>query len=385
MRLADLLMPCERAEEVKPDKSYRLLGVRLEGNGAFHRETKMGSQTSAKRLNRVRTGDIIYSRLFAWRGAFGIITPELDSAFVSDEFPTFRCDERRLLSAFLLRWLSLPSTIAKVEEDCTGSTPLTRNRFKEQFFLSLEIPLPSLDEQKRIVERLDSINSRVEKVATLRTEADTLSDRVPTLMAHRRDMSAEQKVAEGWRHLTLADCMEEKRDLVRVDVLQEYRNVGMYSFARGLFHKPPIIGSQTTAPTLTRIHAGQFIYSRLFAFEGAYGWVTPDHDGAFVSNEYPTFDCKPTVARAEFLAAYFRLPEVWRTVAHGSKGLGDRRQRVQPAKILEHALWVPPIKLQDRLAAIEGQNASRRGSAVQVLKKLDALVGTVLSREMAAT
>ena len=32
--------------------------------------------------------------------------------------------------------------MAEVERCCTGSTPQSRNRFKEEFFLGLEIPLP---------------------------------------------------------------------------------------------------------------------------------------------------------------------------------------------------------------------------------------------------
>ena len=45
--------------------------------------------------------------------------------------------------------------------------------------------------------------------------------------------------------------------------------------------------------SLRRVKEGQFIYSRLFAFEGAYGMVTKEFDGAFVSQEYPTFKCDP--------------------------------------------------------------------------------------------
>jgi type I restriction enzyme S subunit len=54
---------------------------------------------------------------------------------------------------------------------------------------------------------------------------------------------------------------------------ETYPNFGIYSFGRGLFRKSPIKGISTSAPTLFRVHAGDFIYSRLFAFEGAYGIV----------------------------------------------------------------------------------------------------------------
>ena len=68
-------------------------------------------------------------------------------------------------------------------------------------------------------------------------------------------------------------------------------NFGLYSYARCLFVKTPISGMATSAARVRRVRTGQFIYSTLFAWEGAFGLVTPEFDGWFVSNEYPTFTC----------------------------------------------------------------------------------------------
>ena len=164
VKLGELLEQIDRMERVDPDASYQLLGVRLEGNGPFIRETVAGTETSAARLNQVRAGDFIYSRLFAWRGAFGLITEAMDGCFVSNEFPIFRADQRRLELGYLARWFQLPSVWRKVEENCTGSTPTTRNRFKEQFFFDLEIPLPPLTEQQALVARLDALAEKTRQV-----------------------------------------------------------------------------------------------------------------------------------------------------------------------------------------------------------------------------
>ena len=89
VKLGDLLARAAREEAVDPSEEYRLLGIRLEGQGPFLRETVMGTQTSATKLFRVAKGDFIYSRLFACRGAFGVISEALDGCYVSSEFPTF--------------------------------------------------------------------------------------------------------------------------------------------------------------------------------------------------------------------------------------------------------------------------------------------------------
>jgi hypothetical protein len=89
-----VLRRVEREEAVDASKEYRLLGIRLDGPGPFLRETVMGKQTSATKLYCVAKGDFIHSRLFAYRGAFGVITkrtfdtsPRILSPFEAERKP----------------------------------------------------------------------------------------------------------------------------------------------------------------------------------------------------------------------------------------------------------------------------------------------------------
>ncbi len=169
--LGEVLKQVSRSERVDPTKTYRLLGIRLDGQGPFLRETKLGSQSSAAQLYQVQKNDFIYSRLFAWRGAFGVISSSLDGCYVSNEFPTFKPHSDRLDVEFLRLWFQLPTSLSVVEADCTGSTPLTRNRFKESFFLNLKIPLPPLAKQQRIVARIEELAAKIEEARGLRRQA----------------------------------------------------------------------------------------------------------------------------------------------------------------------------------------------------------------------
>jgi len=175
-KLSEILQPVLRPERVDPTKELRLLGIRLDGAGPFHRETIQGSQSAATTLYQVKSGDFIYSRLFACRGAFGIIDSNLDGCYVSGEFPTFVPINDRVDINFLRLWFRLPMTIRKVESDCTGSTPLTRNRFKENFFLNLEIFLPPLAEQHRIVAKINELAAKAEEALTLRQQTTENTD-----------------------------------------------------------------------------------------------------------------------------------------------------------------------------------------------------------------
>ena len=81
--------------------------------------------------------------------------------------------------------------------------------------------------------------------------------------------------------------------------------------------------------------------------------------------------------RAEFLAAYFKPLHVWKIVTEGSKGLGDRRQRVQPAQILSHELLLPPIEWQNRIAEIRAEVDEMKRLQAETAAELDALLHSI--------
>lgn len=131
----------------------------------------------------------------------------------------------------------------------------------------------------------------------------------------------------------------------------EYPIAGIYGFGRGMIQRAAVTGREMAATQLFRIRAGQFVYSRLKSFEGAYAIVSPEVDGYFVSNEFPTFDLHHEQLEPGFLGWYFRQDRVWRQLASGGKGIGARRERLHPKRLLDHAIPLPPIEQQRRIIA----------------------------------
>jgi type I restriction enzyme, S subunit len=167
-------------------------------------------------------------------------------------------------------------------------------------------------------------------------------------------------------------------DVVEVDSTASYPNLGIYSYGRGTFTKPPIDGSTTSAAQLYRVRSGQFIYSRLFAFEGAYAFVEPSQDGYYVSNEFPIFDLNAERILPEFLFAYLKSPAVWTQLAEQSIGLGNRRQRIHPEVILGHRIHIPPPDYQRHVSAVFRKVINSGTSNNDV--ELNALLPSLLDR-----
>lgn len=248
---------------------------------------------------------------------------------------------------------------------------------KERDIEAVEIEIPSLSEQLRIVSRIEELTKKVEEARHLRKEISDQQGRLLSAMAHRADLSTEEKIRQGWQPAKLGDVLREYSDARPVLADEHYPNFGIYSFGRGLFVKPPISGLESSATRLFRAKAGLFIYSRLFAFEGAYGVVDERYDGYYVSNEYPMFACDEERILADFLVSYLLPTSVWRQIAEGSVGLGDRRQRVQPEQLLQRAILLPPISWQRKIRDV------RRN--LQNVAPTQAAVGTELEAIMPAT
>lgn len=118
-----------------------------------------------------------------------------------------------------------------------------------------------------------------------------------------------------------------------------------------MIQRAAVAGREIAAAQLFRIRAGQFIYSRLKSFEGAYAIVSSEVDGYFVSNEFPTFDLQYEQLEPGFLGWYFRQDRVWQQLASDGKGIGARRERLHPRRLLDHAIPLPPIEQQRRIMA----------------------------------
>jgi type I restriction enzyme S subunit len=377
--LGNLLRLERRRVTVRPDEQYQEIGIYCFGRGIFHKTPRTGFEVGDKDLFLMKEGDFILQVTFAWEGAIAIVSAAEDGMYGSTRYPTFRVDESRSVPQFLLNYFKTEEGLQQLVKICPGSAG--RNRVLSiKRIPEVLVPLPPLAEQRRLVARIEELSAQIHKASTLRQQAADEAEALLVAMAHRADLDSNTKERAGWKRTRLSEVVQLVDDLHKVHPESSYPNLGIYSFGRGLFHKPPIEGLATSAKVLRRVKAGQFIYSRLFAFEGAYGRVTSDFDGVFVSQEYPTFDCSPQKVRAEFLAAYFKPAHVWKTVAAGSKGLGDRRQRVQPEQVLAHELWLPPVAWQDRLVEVQAEVDALKHLQAETAAELDALLPSVLDR-----
>jgi len=166
--LAEVLKPISRPESVDPEKTYRILGAHWYAGGLYVKDTLSGSEIRADKVFRVEKGDFVYNRLFAWKGSFAVATETNARCYVSNEFPCFEIIKERAAARFLWRYFSRVSAWEEALGLSTGGTPTSRNRLKEEKFLAMEIPLPPLPEQRRIVARIEELATKINEARDFR-------------------------------------------------------------------------------------------------------------------------------------------------------------------------------------------------------------------------
>jgi type I restriction enzyme S subunit len=171
VRFGEFLKPNKRPYLLGETEDADLVGMQLYGQGPFHRERKPALQIKKKSHFVIKANDVIYNKLFAWKGTFGIVPPVLDGMFVSDKFPTYEADLSRIDLRYLRWYFQHPPLWDQARDYSKGAAALSKLTLNPPDFPKLTIPLPPLAEQRRLVERIDGLSAKINEAKQLRTEA----------------------------------------------------------------------------------------------------------------------------------------------------------------------------------------------------------------------
>src|SRR5262249_41856186 len=169
-------------------------------------------------------------------------------------------------------------------------------------FLAMQIPLPPVSEQRRIVTRIEELAAKINEARTLRQQAVTEAEAFVT--------SFHTQLA-GRRTKKLGDVLRLDEDAALVAPTGSYPQVGVKRFGQGLFPKSAVAGSETTYKIFNRLYEGALVLSQVKGWEGAVAICPGDLAGWFVSPEYRTFRCLEGQARPGYLAPLVRTEWFW--------------------------------------------------------------------------
>lgn len=369
-RLGDVLTRAPEQVELAPTETYKEVTIRLWGKGVQLRREVEGSAITAMRRFVVREGQFLLSRIDARNGALGLVPFELDGAVVSNDFPAFDVRRDRLLPEYL-GWLSKTRGFV---HSCRVASEGTTNRVRlqEDRFLGIQIPLPTLAKQGRIVAKVERLAARIKEARQTSVEIEEEAD------AMLRSVFA--RIVEAAPQRKMGDVAPLVRRKVEVKPGETYPELGVRSFGKGSFHKPSLEFLSVGSKKLYHIELGDLVFNNVFAWEGAVAVAQPLDEGRVGSHRFITCVPKPGLVTADFLCFYFLTDEGLEKLGQASPGGAGRNRTLGLKKLTDIGVPVPPMEKQlwfDRLQArVHEVLTLHRDSGIE----LDAMLPSILDK-----
>ena len=389
VRLGSLLKRAERFEDKDPLKEYQFAGTYSFARGIFAGERKFGSSFQLPRIQRVRKGDFIYCKIMAWEGAFGIAPEEVDNCVLSGAFVVYDIDRSQVDEQYLAYYFKIPEMWKSIGEQSTGTNVRRRSLHPEQFEDTL-MSLPPLEEQCRIVARIEELAGKVEEARGLREKAL---------------MSTEKIIASAVSHLSFDEASWTN---MYASVLSSKGSVRSGPFGSQLHHDEFVdtgiaaIGTRDVQVHQFVLKSGWYItpqkfeqFKRYQVFPGdILGTIVGASIGRFcvVPENVPlAFTTKHVIAVTldqsrflpDFVSYFLNFHERCRKSLF-SKIEGSAQPSLNSTKILETEIPFPPLSEQARIVAylddLQAKTDGIKQHQARTQGELDGLLPSILDK-----
>lgn len=142
--------------EIQDNVLYKRPKIKLYNQGILLRDKVLGKVIGTKNQFLISKGQFLLSKIDARNGAFGVIDDVCDNGVITGNFWTFDVDYNKIDPYYL----NLVTSSKEFHDFCQSASVGTtgRNYLQEDAFLNIAIPLPTKEQQRKIV---DDFNKKI--------------------------------------------------------------------------------------------------------------------------------------------------------------------------------------------------------------------------------
>ena len=185
VNLSKIISHSRNSITIKDDVSYTRVTIRQYGQGVFTRDTLMGKDIGTKKQFIANAGQLIVSGIDVRNGSVGIIPRELNDAVVTNDFWLFDISNKAIPQYLTLL---LSSKTFRGYWQSKSSDTTNRQRVNKSEFLKMEIPLPSIDIQRKFIKQY---NKDIEKSNHLEKKSTEMLEKI---QAYVSDILGRKKI-----------------------------------------------------------------------------------------------------------------------------------------------------------------------------------------------
>lgn len=327
-KVSELLQ--ERNEQAPMSEEYPLMafianqGVAPKGD-RYDRSALVNDETG-KKYKRTEFGDFIYSSNNLETGSIGL--NKYGNACISPVYSIFKPTGKADLDFLGRRFLRKDF----INEMVKWRQGVVYGQWKihETDFLNIVVTVPTIEEQKRIGDFLDGLDSLI------------------TL--HQRKCYRFIDIAlDAWEQRKFGEIVEKYEDLVETPT-EGYTRLGIRSHAKGTFHSFVEKGKELETAKMFRVAADKFIVNITFGWEHAVAITDENDAGKLVSHRFPQYSFNAGMVPKFF--RYLILDENFKHHLELSSPGGAGRNRVLKLNdMLEYKMNFPSEVEQGKIAA----------------------------------
>jgi type I restriction enzyme S subunit len=233
----------------------------------------------------------------------------------------------------------------------------TINSINGSQLLKYRFIVPKRAEQQKIAKVLSTIDELIAAQAR----------KVEALKAHKKGLMQQLFPREGealpsvrfpafrdaaeWQPRAISDILRRASTPVDVSASQMYRQIGIRSHGKGIFHKESVSGKALGNKRVFWIEKDALVVNIVFAWEQAVAVTSSAETGMIASHRFPMYKPKGNSSDVTYLKFFFLTPQGKHLLGVASPGGAGRNKTLGQKEFENIKLIVPPeVEEQNKLA-----------------------------------
>lgn len=204
------------------------------------------------------------------------------------------------------------------------------------------VHVPPLCEQKKIAAILSTWDRAIELTEKL------------IAAKQKRKQALTQQLLTGTvaKTVKLSSVVKRVNDPITPDPKSMYREIGIRSHGKGIFHKEPVTGKSLGDKRVYRIHPDCFVFNVVFAWEQAISQTTSAEEGMIASHRFPMYQPIEDKIDLDYLMYFFKTSRGKHLLGLASPGGAGRNRTLSQSGFLKTKIPLPSITEQRRISTI---------------------------------
>lgn len=348
-------------------------------DNAFYAEPTISSKTNEISVSRqglgkifkvksrikILEGDLVISKMHTQNGLFAFAKQEFAS---TTTFVPFQIKDKLINPNFL--FVLLKPTLSRLMK----FDSVKRETYKIEEILNLQIPLPPLEIQNEIINKLKALEDKIkalqEEKAKLENEINEyiyialglekrgqILNQTGVKIVRYKDLKLfdyksnaleKSELKSTYKRYQFSDFLTRRLDKIKIDENTFYKRVTIKTKAQGCHLRDTLKGNLIKTKNQFLIKQGQFLISKIDARNGAFGIAINDLDKAVIMADFLNYDIDKNIINDKFLIAVLKTPyymEQLNSLSSGTTG----RKRINEQKFSNLCISLPPLKIQNEL------------------------------------